>query len=147
MTYTCPVCGYDELPYPPEDWMICPCCNTMFEYSEVTRGFDALRRNWIETGAKWGTNDVPRPTYWSPISQLQNIGYDVTDVDRVAIARAQGETSFAPIIFNGVFVMNLLAIFKEDQQNNIINFLPENRTQIVRQSQPIDSQKINWSPG
>jgi len=30
MNYRCPVCFFDELPYPPRDYHICPCCGTEF---------------------------------------------------------------------------------------------------------------------
>jgi len=87
--YTCPVCGYNELPEPPEDWMICPCCNTMFGYSDENWGVDALRREWIQMGARWGSEDIPPPPSWSPVVQLRNIEYEVTDADKVAIAHAR----------------------------------------------------------
>jgi hypothetical protein len=107
MTYTCPVCGYEELPSPPEDWMICPCCNTMFGYSDENWGSELLRREWIEAGAKWGSRDVHQPIFWSPIRQLLNIGYQVTDAEKILITRvSDNDTNL--LFFETIDVQNML---------------------------------------
>ena len=45
--YTCPVCGYAALKYPPEDFTICPSC---------------------------GSRVIERPAGWDGLSQLQSAG-------------------------------------------------------------------------
>src|SRR5258708_1117129 len=88
-TYTCPVCGYDRLEEPPEDWSICPSCLTMFGYSDYHRDVSILREAWITSGAMWGSKYIQRPPFWDPVKQLRNIGYAGTEQDLVAIARHQ----------------------------------------------------------
>jgi hypothetical protein len=83
---TCPVCGYDRLDAPPRDWEICPCCRTQFGYSDRGRSYAELRTHWIAAGAPWGSRYTPPPPQWSPVEQLRNIGYTVTESDLRAIA-------------------------------------------------------------
>ena len=93
MTYTCPVCGYNKLHHPPEDWLICPCCLTEFGYSDVNWGVEELRREWIASGAEWGSKATPQPIGYNPESQLRNIGYELTDADCEAIALTKSATA------------------------------------------------------
>lgn len=58
----------------------------MFGYSDLEWGVDLLRKEWIESGAKWESGYLPQPKYWSPIQQLLNIDYHVSDEDKIAIA-------------------------------------------------------------
>lgn len=75
MTYTCPVCGYQNLPYPPLDYEICPCCGTEFEYHDARRSHAELRLNWVSAGAHWHSTVVPTPDPWDPWSQLVDAGF------------------------------------------------------------------------
>ena len=84
-TYLCPVCGYDRLESPPQDWSICPCCLTEFGYSDYKRSHAALRAEWIANGAKWGDPSTPKPPHWNPIKQLRHVGYDVTPAEHMLI--------------------------------------------------------------
>ncbi len=68
----CPVCGYNNLEYPPEDYFICPSCGTEFGYDDFTVTHDELRRRWLDRGAHWFSGFVPRPQNWSPVTQLFN---------------------------------------------------------------------------
>jgi hypothetical protein len=86
LLYVCPVCGYNELSSPPEDWKICPCCLTEFGYNDVEWGVDLLRKEWIEAGAKWESEHLAQPEEWSPIKQLLNIDYHVSSEDKISIA-------------------------------------------------------------
>jgi hypothetical protein len=86
--YICPVCGYNKLNYPyTEDGTICPSCGTEFGYDDFLNSHAELRQQWIQQGAQWWSPNRPRPSYWSPLEQLRNIDYAVTDSDRAAIAR------------------------------------------------------------
>jgi hypothetical protein len=99
MSYICPVCGYNELTEPPENFSICPSCGTEFGYDDDMASHDELRNRWIASGAKWWSIDESPPEFWSPISQLLNIGYVATDSDRIAIASAADEGMATSIRF------------------------------------------------
>ena len=53
MMYTCPVCGFDKMPFPPTDHNICSCCGTEFGYHDRVRTPQSLRKAWIENGHRW----------------------------------------------------------------------------------------------
>jgi hypothetical protein len=56
MKYLCPVCGYDQMEHPPQDYAICLCCRTEFGVSDFSWTHEQLRQNWIARGAKWGSS-------------------------------------------------------------------------------------------
>jgi hypothetical protein len=72
--YACPVCGY-ALEYPPNDFNICPSCGVEFGYETAGRSFEELRREWVNTGARWASRVDPRPKNWNPWMQLIQSGY------------------------------------------------------------------------
>lgn len=81
MKYVCPVCGYDQLRKPPEDYFICSCCGTEFGYedfSETESGrrerWKSLRARWLERGAPWFSTVTSRPSDWDPVTQLAKAG-------------------------------------------------------------------------
>jgi hypothetical protein len=51
--YTCPVCFYPELIYPPQDFNICPCCGVEFENDDYETSHAELRQQWLHAGAPW----------------------------------------------------------------------------------------------
>jgi rubredoxin len=66
MGYRCPVCGYDELPRPPDDYLICPSCGTEFGYDDFAdtdlerqRRWNELRKLWFDRGMPWFSTIVP----------------------------------------------------------------------------------------
>lgn len=63
MTYTCPVCGYDRLRYPPAGYSICPSCGTEFGNDDFGSSYAELRRRWIAGGRKWWSQTVSRDEY------------------------------------------------------------------------------------
>lgn len=73
MTYQCPVCGYDQLRRPPEDFCICPCCFTEFESDDLDYTIEELRDQWIAAGFPWRSHFVPRPRDWNPMFQLMRL--------------------------------------------------------------------------
>lgn len=81
MTYTCPVCGNDQLDEPAARFNICPACGTEFENDDDMFTHAELRQRWIANGAKWWSEYDPIPMNWSPVSQLRNIDYAVTGED------------------------------------------------------------------
>lgn len=70
MKYMCPVCGFDEMPFPPEDHNICSCCGTEFGYHDLRQSHADLRRRWLERGAPWFSERMPPPVGWNPTDQL-----------------------------------------------------------------------------
>jgi hypothetical protein len=88
MKYTCPICGYTELSWPPREDMICPCCGTHFGLDDDEASHDELRSRWIQAGAQWFSKYTPEPAGWNPYIQLRdNLGYQPSQ-DEVAKALA-----------------------------------------------------------
>ncbi len=66
--YSCQVCGYPELQYPPRDsdgiasLEICPSCGYQPGYDDdcLGRSTDEARAIWIDSGRKWWSTR-PRP--------------------------------------------------------------------------------------
>jgi len=75
MSYQCPVCGYNEMAQPPENFYICPSCGTEFENDDFEVSHANLRERWLDLGAPWFSKAVPRPNEWNPISQLRAAGF------------------------------------------------------------------------
>jgi hypothetical protein len=74
MTYTCPVCGFDNLDEAPERYAICPCCGVEFGNDDEMHSHEDLRRKWVTGGMKWwSTSDRP-PATWNPDLQLRSLG-------------------------------------------------------------------------
>lgn len=68
MNEKCPVCFYPDLPYPPADYNICPCCGTEFGNDDAHLTHRQLRRAWVAGGANWFFGRAPDD--WNPWSQL-----------------------------------------------------------------------------
>lgn len=71
MLFLCPVCYFNQMPDPPEDYNICPCCGTEFGLDDEFKHHMQLRQEWIEGGMKWFFREPP--PFWNPASQLTNI--------------------------------------------------------------------------
>lgn len=87
--YTCPICGYNELEfYPDESYEQCPCCGYMFgtlEYLgedlsdnincelETKKVYAYVRDKWIANGANWWSESVKAPVCWDYKKQLNNL--------------------------------------------------------------------------
>lgn len=89
MTYTCPVCGYNELEEPPARYEICPCCSTEFGNDDFFNTHAELRQQWIAKGAQWWSEYDPEPINFDYESQLLNVPYHVTESDRAIVAAAR----------------------------------------------------------
>lgn len=76
MRYVCPVCGFNELPYPPRDYHICPCCGTEFGKDDAEFSQTQLRELWVATRARWFFGNPPQ--YWNPWIQLIRAGHSET---------------------------------------------------------------------
>jgi hypothetical protein len=86
MKYLCPVCGFDNMPFPPEDHNICPCCGTEFGYHDLRMSHEELRERWASDGASWFSAALPQPLGWNWYIQLFNAGFVVVEVSGVKVA-------------------------------------------------------------
>jgi transcription elongation factor Elf1 len=84
--YTCLICGYSGLNYPPRDetgapsYEICACCGVEFGYEDETiLARQEYRKKWIEAGAKWFVPNL-KPMNWNLKDQLANIGEDINQL-------------------------------------------------------------------
>lgn len=81
MSFRCLVCGYDEMPHPPRDYNICPCCGVEFGLDDAFESHRELRDAWLQEGAPWFSSEHPfvRPVNWDAWDQLELAGlqYDV----------------------------------------------------------------------
>jgi hypothetical protein len=73
--YICPVCGYEKLSDPPEDFNICDCCGTEFGLDDFEASYEKLRHDWIAEGYHWFDPQSGPPSNWNPIAQLDNLVY------------------------------------------------------------------------
>jgi hypothetical protein len=79
MTYTCPVCGFQQMPFPPADHNICSCCGTEFGYHDRVRTPQSLRKAWTGSGCRWFSKALQPPAGWNPFVQMLNAGLvDIT---------------------------------------------------------------------
>jgi hypothetical protein len=81
--HICPVCAYNQLPFPPSDYRICPCCGTEFEADDVDFTHEELRERWILAGMPWFSRHTPPPPGWSAPRQLAHAGLQSIPVSGV----------------------------------------------------------------
>lgn len=94
---TCPVCAYTALPYPPNDYNICPCCGTEFGNDDSFMSHEELRRAWIAQGARWFFGQAPMG--WNPYLQLIVAGLagDVPKFSSALTIRSDGHNQASKI--------------------------------------------------
>jgi hypothetical protein len=64
MRYCCPVCKFSDLPYPPTNYNICPCCGTEFGNDDEDFTHTQLRNMWLAGGASWFFGNPPPKWNW-----------------------------------------------------------------------------------
>jgi hypothetical protein len=70
--YTCPVCLFDGMRYPPANHFVCSCCGTQFGYMDLVLSHAELRDHWVEGGAHfWSPSQMPDG--WTATGQLRQI--------------------------------------------------------------------------
>ena len=80
--YTCPVCGYDHLKYPPTRHNICACCGTQFDLDDVATSHAELRQRWVREGMRfWAQPAIQPPPDWNPVRQLMRF-YNLEKVEQ-----------------------------------------------------------------
>lgn len=84
--YRCPVCGYDQLRFPPDDSTICPSCGTQFGYSDANTSYEQLRAEWLLNGAHWQSNVIHPPQNWNANSQLARLNQELVTASQVHIS-------------------------------------------------------------
>lgn len=74
--HECPVCFFQEMPYPANDFNICPCCGTHFELDDAAPTWiETLNRRrdlgsqWLANGAQFWSNRGAPPN-WNPNRQI-----------------------------------------------------------------------------
>lgn len=97
MRYQCPVCGYAELPYPPRDYHICPCCGTEFGNDDAELTHAQIREMWVAAGARWFFRTAP--AYWNPYLQLVKAGFNFGVPKFVSEAYFQNDST---VVSNGL---------------------------------------------
>jgi hypothetical protein len=79
MKYACPVCGFNQMPFPPEDHNICSCCGTEFGYHNLVHSVQQLRKMWVAKSCPWFSTAMQPPEGWSAYVQMLNAGLiDIT---------------------------------------------------------------------
>jgi hypothetical protein len=73
--FSCPVCLFSEMPFPPQDYHICPCCGTEFGNDDLDLTYGELRDQWIRAGARWFFGRPPLD--WNPWVQLLHGSFGV----------------------------------------------------------------------
>lgn len=61
---------YPDMPYPPNDYHICPCCGTEFGNDNEFHTWEELRRAWADSDAPWFFGEPP--PLWNPWKQLED---------------------------------------------------------------------------
>lgn len=77
MSYRCLVCAYDQMPHPPRDYNICPCCGSEYGVDDVFESHAELRDEWLRAGGPWFSRISPynQPPNWNAWNQLDLAGY------------------------------------------------------------------------
>jgi hypothetical protein len=82
---------FRNLPYPPSDYHICPCCGTEFGNDDVEFSHEQLREMWIAAGAHWFFGRAP--DHWNPWIQLFEAGhFEMTPRIEINYLRPEGTT-------------------------------------------------------
>ena len=73
MPYKCPVCYYPDLIKAPQDYSICPCCGTEFDYDDASASHLELCWRWFNSGARWHSRVILPPPNWDAVAQLLGV--------------------------------------------------------------------------
>ena len=99
MKYACPVCGFDQMPFPPSDNNICSCCGTEFGYHDQKHSHAELRKAWIFKGCPWFSSGLRPEADWNPYVQMLNarlVDITIGGSEEVTLAVNVGKSGKAP---------------------------------------------------
>jgi len=99
MSYQCPVCGFDQMPYPPEDHTICSCCGTEFGYHDLVLSHLDLQKRWILDGKHWFSTALLPPDGWNADLQLVRL-QEARYLNQLFRNAAQYQAYFVPASAN-----------------------------------------------
>ena len=85
---------YAQLPYPPCDYHICPCCGTEFGNDDADFTYQQLREMWVAGGANWFFGRAPE--HWNPWMQLLRAGLGMSLPRLFADLRFQANATVEP---------------------------------------------------
>src|SRR5438477_9835598 len=103
MSYRCKMCGYDQMPDPPNRHNICPCCGIEYGVDDAFESYEELRNDWLRAGAPWFSQLEPYvvPAGWNAWDQLDRAGYVYAAPRPEVLVRTQ---IVPPIAWNGHLV-------------------------------------------
>jgi hypothetical protein len=85
---------YAQLPYPPSDYHICPCCGTEFGNDDVDFTHQQLREMWIAGGSNWFFGKSPE--HWIPWMQFLVAGLGMFVPQFFSDLRFRANATFEP---------------------------------------------------
>ena len=103
--YQCLVCGYNEMPKPPRDYNICPCCGVEYDLDNAFEDFRSLRDEWLTNGGHWFSRHPQQkaPGNWNAWDQLDLADYEYSiprhrssSALRISSVRLLGKVSDRP---------------------------------------------------
>lgn len=100
--FDCPVCGYNKLKRPADDFLICPCCGTEFSYTNAKRSNAELTLRWFVGGMRWHSKRVSPPQDWDPQKQLRDAGlfsFEETTQTQIRQGVVSKHGDFKPVPF------------------------------------------------
>jgi transcriptional regulator with XRE-family HTH domain len=144
MSYECPVCGFDELAKPPEDFSICECCGTEFESDDFDRSHAELRHDWISNNMLWFSRSVLAPKNWSPFRQLIIADHGR---DLITHPRFKDELEYRSEVnkaFSEVFISKQLKALREREAEPLTQTQLANKAG-MKQSRISELEGMNYS--
>ena len=87
----CPVCGFNRLPRPAAEFLICSCCGTEFENDDFEKSHEELRAQWLRDGTQWFSRATHPPAGWSAYEQLKSAGFISRYSSNVAVSAMSTE--------------------------------------------------------
>jgi hypothetical protein len=98
--HTCPVCGFNELEFPPDDYNICPSCGTEFEVDDAGVTHLELRNKWKAGGMQWWSRYEEPPFGWDPQALLAALENPTHQEQRVIYYEYE-ELAWFPVRMSG----------------------------------------------
>lgn len=142
--YNCPVCGYDQLDKPPNNFSVCACCGTEFEADDFDRTHSELRSEWIEKDMPWFSRSTLKPKNWNGYRQLI-----IADLGSALVEhpRMNGDVNFRHEVnkaFSEVRIAKQLKLLRERDQEPLTQAQLAARAD-MKQSRISELEGMNYS--